>query len=162
MTFSTPDLCDELGDAVRVAEPVFRDFGGVRSFSGAVETLRVFEDNALVRSTLETPGRGRVLVVDGGGSLRTALVGGRLAGLAAENGWSGIVIYGAVRDLAELGAAPVGIKALAACPRKSGKAGAGEAGVVITVASVEIRPGDFLWADEDGVILGDRGPASRA
>jgi regulator of ribonuclease activity A len=156
MTFSTPDLCDELGDGVRVAEPVFRDFGGVRTFSGEVETLRVFEDNALVRTMLETPGRGRILVVDGGGSVRTALVGGRLGALAAKNGWSGIVVYGAVRDLAELRAANVGIKALAPCPRKSGKVGVGERGVVVSMAGVQVRPGDHLWADEDGMIVADR------
>ena len=158
MSFTTADLSDRLGDAARVAEPVFRDFGGVRAFSGPVETLRVFEDNALVRGALETPGRDRVLVVDGGGSVRTALLGGNLAALAATNGWSGIVIYGAVRDLAELKAAPVGIKALAPCPRRSGKLGAGERGVPVTVAGVEVRPGDYLWADEDGVLLAEQGP----
>ena len=156
MTFSTPDLCDAMGDAVRVAEPVFRDYGGVRRFSGEAATLRVFEDNALVRSTLEQPGRGRVLVVDGGGSLRTALVGGNIAALAASNGWSGLVIYGAVRDLAELGAADVGIKALAPSPRRSAKGGAGEPGVEVTVAGVRVRPGNYVWADEDGVIVADR------
>ena len=156
MTFSTPDLCDELGDAVRVAEPVFRDFGGVRRFSGEAVTLRVLEDNALVRSTLEEPGRGRVLVVDGGGSLRTALVGGNLAALAAANGWSGLVVYGAVRDVGELAGAAVGIKALAASPRRSARAGAGERGVSLSVAGVSIAPGDMLWADEDGVVVGAR------
>ncbi len=154
MTFTTADLCDGMGDAVRVAEPVFRDFGAVRSFSGEVETVRVFEDNALVRATLETRGRGRVLVVDGGGSLRTALVGGKLAALAAENGWAGLLVYGAVRDLPELGAASVGIKALGPCPRKSGKSGAGDRGVEVTFAGVTVRPGDYLWADEDGVVVG--------
>lgn len=154
MTFTTADLCDEQGDAVRVAEPVFRDYGGVRSFSGEVETLRVFEDNALVRAVLEDAGRGRVLVVDGGGSLRSALVGGKLAALAAANGWSGLVVYGAVRDLSELAGARVGIKALAACPRKSGKTGAGERGVPVSVAGLAIRPGEYLWADEDGVLVG--------
>jgi regulator of ribonuclease activity A len=155
MTFSTPDLCDAHGDAVRVAEPVFRDFGGARRFAGEVETLRVFEDNALVRAALESPGRGRVLVVDGGGSVRTALVGGNLAALAAGNGWSGIVVNGAVRDVAELGAAMVGIKALAASPRKSAKAGAGERGVEVRFAGVTVTPGHYLWADEDGVLVAD-------
>ena len=158
MTFSTPDLCDALGDAARVAEPVFRDYGGVRRFSGTVETLRVLEDNALVRQALEEPGLGRVLVVDGGGSVRTALVGGNLAALAASNGWSGIVVYGAVRDVPELAGAQVGIKALASCPRKSAKTGRGERGVGLTVAGVAVRPEDYLWADEDGVVLADRRP----
>ncbi len=159
MSFTTADLSDELGDAARVAEPVFRDFGGVRAFSGEIETLRVFEDNALVRKALETPGRGRVLVVDGGGSVRTALVGGNLAALAAANGWSGVVVHGAVRDLAELGATAIGIKALAGCPRRSGKLGAGEQGIPVTLAGLELRPGNYLWADEDGVLVADRKPA---
>ena len=158
MSFTTPDLCDALGDAVRVAEPVFRDFGGVRRFKGRAVTLRLHEDNALVRRTLEQPGDGQVLVVDGGGSMRTALVGGQLAALAARNGWSGLVIYGAVRDLAELADAPVGIKALAACPRRSAKAGQGETGIAVTVAGLRVAPGDVVWADEDGVIAADREP----
>ncbi len=158
MTFNTPDLCDAHGDAVQVAEPVFRDFGGVRRFAGEVETLRVFEDNALVRSALEGEGRGRVLVVDGGGSLRTALVGGNLATLAAENGWTGIVVHGAVRDIAELASAGVGIKALAACPRKSANAGIGERGVPLSFAGVTFRPGSFIWSDEDGLLVAGRPP----
>lgn len=162
MTFNTPDLCDELGDAVQVAEPVFRDFGGARSFAGEVETLRVFEDNALVRALLETPGRGRVLMVDGGGSIRTALVGGKLAALAAENDWTGIVVYGAVRDLAELRAARVGIKALAPCPRKSGKSGSGEQGGQVGFAGVIVRRGNFIWADEDGLLIAERAPGEGA
>ena len=158
MTFSTADLCDAMGDAVRVAEPVFRDYGGVRRFAGPASTLRVLEDNALVRSTLEQPGEGRILVVDGGGSLRTALVGGKIAALAAANGWSGLVIHGAVRDRAELKAAAVGIKALALSPRRSAKAGRGEAGIEVTVAGISVRPGNYVWADEDGIIVADRGP----
>ncbi len=158
MTFSTADLCDAMGDAVRVAEPVFRDYGGVRRFAGPAATLRVLEDNALVRSTLEQPGEGRVLVVDGGGSVRTALVGGTLAALAAANGWSGLVIHGAVRDLAELAGEAVGIRALGASPRRSAKAGRGEAGIEVTVAGIAVRPGNQVWADEDGIIVADRGP----
>lgn len=161
MTFTTPDLCDELGAAVQVAEPVFRDFGGARSFSGEAETLCVYEDNALVRAALETAGLGRVLVVDGGGSLRTALLGGKLGELAAVNGWSGIVVNGAVRDLAELRLANVGIKALAACPRKSAKTGVGEQGVQVGFAGVVIRRGSFVWADEDGLLIGERAAGAR-
>jgi regulator of ribonuclease activity A len=155
MSSTTADLCDEMGDAVRVAEPVFRDYGGVRAFSGEIETLRVFEDNALVRPTLETAGRGRVLVVDGGGSVRTALLGGQLAALAVQNGWSGVVIFGAVRDIAELGNTRLGVKALAAAPRRSAKQGKGERGVPVKFAGVEFRPGDRLWADEDGLLVAD-------
>ena len=158
MSFTTPDLCDALGDAVRVAEPVFRDYGGVHAFAGPVETLRVDGDNALVRTTLEMPGGGRVLVIDGGGSVRTALVGGKIADLAASNGWSGIVVYGAVRDLSELAAARVGIKALAPCPRRSAKAGAGERSVRLHIAGISIEPGNHLWADLDGLVVADRSP----
>jgi len=156
MPFATADLCDEFGAQVRVAEPLFRDWGGSASFSGPIETLRVFEDNALVRETLEMHGRGRVLVVDGGGSRRTALLGGNLAALAHRNGWIGIVLYGCVRDSAELSAAPVGIKALNSVPRQSAKAGAGERGVPVTFAGVTFVPGAHLFADRDGILVADR------
>jgi regulator of ribonuclease activity A len=156
MSFTTPDLCDEFGPEVRVAEPGFRDFGGVTSFSGPIETIRVFEDNALVRQALETPGRGRVLVVDGGGSLRTALVGGNLAVLAHRNGWAGLVVHGCVRDCAELAAAPVGVKALHAVPLRSGRSGAGERGLPVTFAGVTWAPGAWLYADADGMVLAGR------
>ena len=156
MGFATADLCDEFGDEVRVAEPVLRDWGGAPSFAGPVETLRVFEDNALVRQTLETPGRGRVLVVDGGGSLRTALVGGNLAALAHRNGWTGIVVHGCIRDAAELAATPIGVKALQAIPRKSAKAGAGEPGVPVTFAGVTFMRGAHVYADRDGIVVAER------
>ena len=155
MPFATSDLCDEFASEVRVAEPVFRDWGGTASFGGAIETVRVMEDNALVRETLEMPGRGRVLVVDGGGSLRTALVGGNLAALAHRNGWVGLVINGCIRDASEIAATPVGVKALNAIPRKSGKAGAGERGVPVTFAGITFAPGAHLWADRDGVVVAD-------
>ena len=156
MTPSTPDLCDQFGDRLQVAEPRFRDYGGTLAFAGTIETLKVHEDNALVRRVLETPGRGRVLVVDGDGSLRSALVGGRLAALAAENDWRGIVVHGAVRDAAELAAAATGIKALALSPRKSGKAGTGAQGVSVSFAGVTFTPGHFLWADADGIVVAER------
>jgi len=156
MGFTTADLSDEFGDEVRVAEPLLRDWGGRASFAGMVETLRVFEDNALVRQALEAPGRGRVLVIDGGGSLRTALVGGNLAALAHRNGWTGIVVYGCIRDTAELAGIPIGIKALQTVPRKSAKSGAGERGVSVTFAGVTIAPGAHLYADGDGILVADR------
>ena len=112
MPFATADLCDEFGAEVQVAEPLFRDWGGLARFAGPIATLRVFEDNALVRQALEGAGEGRVLVVDGGGSLRTALVGGNLAALAHRNGWSGLVVYGCIRDAAELAGTPVGVRLL--------------------------------------------------
>lgn len=156
MPFATADLCDQFGAEVRVAEPVFRDFGGVEFFAGPIATLRVFEDNALVRQALETPGGGRVLVVDGGGSLRTALVGGNLAALAHRNGWSGVVVYGCIRDAAEVGSTPIGVKALHVVPRKSAQDGAGERGVPVAFAGVTFAPGAWLYADRDGMVVAGR------
>jgi len=156
MPFATTDLCDEFGAEVSVAEPLFRDWGGTASFAGPIETLRVFEDNGLVRQALEGPGQERVLVVDGGGSLRTALVGGNLAALAHRNGWAGLVVHGCIRDAAEIAATPIGVKALSAIPRKSAKAGAGERGVPVTFAGVTFFPGAHLYADRDGIVVADR------
>jgi regulator of ribonuclease activity A len=156
MPVATADLCDEFGAEVRVAEPLFRDWGGSVAFAGPVETLRVMEDNALVRQVLESPGRGRVLVVDGGGSLRSALVGGNLAALAYQNGWTGIVVHGCVRDTDEIRALPLGVKALQAVPRKSGKSGAGEQGVPVTFAGVTFSRGCHLYADRDGIVVAER------
>ena len=150
---ATSDLCDAFPDRVIVAEPLLRDWGGASRFAGPIETLRVFEDNALLRQALESEGLGRVLVVDGGGSLRTALVGGRLARLARDNGWSGIVVNGCVRDAAELAAMPVGVKALNTSPMKSARAGRGERGVPVTFAGVTFTPGHWLYSDADGVLL---------
>jgi regulator of ribonuclease activity A len=156
MPVATADLCDEFGPEVRVAEPHFRDWGGSAAFAGPVETVRVFEDNALVRQVLETPGRGRVLVVDGGGSLRSALVGGNLAALAQRNGWTGIVVHGCIRDSDEIRALPLGLKALHAVPRRSGKTGAGEQGVPVTFAGVTFSRGSHLYADRDGIVVAER------
>jgi regulator of ribonuclease activity A len=139
-----------------VTEPVFHDWGGASSFAGPIETLRVFEDNGLVRQALETAGQGRVLVVDGGGSLRMALLGGNLASLAHRNGWSGIVVHGCIRDAVELAATPVGVKALAAIPRKSTQAGVGERGVPVAFAGVTFAPGAWLYADRDGIVVAER------
>jgi regulator of ribonuclease activity A len=151
----TADLCDAFPGRVRVAAPLFRDWGGISSFAGPIETLRVFEDNALVREMLENEGRGRVLVVDGGGSLRAALVGGRLAALARDNGWSGIIVHGCIRDAVEIGATPVGVRALGTSPMKSAKTGAGERSVAVTFAGVTFRPGEWLYADADGIVVAD-------
>jgi len=147
------DLCDAHGDAVAVCEPLFRDFGGASRFFGQIQTVRTFEDNANVRAQLESPGRGRVLVVDGAGSRRCALFGGNLAALAAQNGWAGVIVNGCVRDTAEIGAEPIGCKALAAHPRKPNKAGGGEVGVPVAFAGAGFIPGYYVYADEDGVIV---------
>ena len=156
MSFTTPDLCDEFSQHVHAAAPVFHDWGGVRSFAGPIETVRVFEDNTLVRQVLETAGEGRVLVVDGGGSVRCALLGGQLAALAHENGWSGVVVHGCIRDSAELADIPVGVKALHAVPMKSGKTGAGQRGIPVSFAGVTFVPGAYLYADRDGILVSDR------
>ena len=154
--FYTADLCDAWPDDVRVAEPVFDSFGGVGTFGGQVRTVRVFEDNVRVKETLSGAGNGDVLVVDGGGSLRVALMGGDIAVLAAGNGWSGVVIYGCVRDTHEIDAVDLGVRALASCPRKSTKRGLGESDVPLYLAGIDINPGDYLYADADGLIVADR------
>jgi regulator of ribonuclease activity A len=150
---ATTDLSDAHPDRVRHCAPVFRDFGGRLAFSGPIATLKTFEDNSKVREAVEQPGEGRVLVVDGGGSLACALFGGNLAELAARNGWAGVVIHGCVRDTAELARADTGIKALAAHPKKSEKRGAGEFGVTVNFAGVTFAPGEWLYADGDGIIV---------
>jgi regulator of ribonuclease activity A len=152
---STPELCDRYGDRLQVAEPLFRDFGGRAGLAGEIETVRVLEDNALVRRILEGAGRGRVLVVDGQGSRRCALIGGRLAALASANGWAGLVVYGCVRDVGEIAAAPLGVKALAPCPRPPAKRGTGEQGVPVSFAGITFVPGHWVWGDADGLVVAD-------
>jgi regulator of ribonuclease activity A len=157
--FATCDLCDPFRDdptALRVLPPRFADYGGLPRFAGPVATVQCLEDNTLVKALLDTPGHGRVLVVDGGGSLRTALVGGNLAAAAARNGWAGIVVDGAVRDLAELRACAVGVRALALCPMPPAKRGRGLRDVAVAVQGVPVRPGDWLYADADGIVLSDQ------
>lgn len=148
------DVLDVYGDAVRLLDAgVFADFGGGLAFHGPVSTIKCFEDNSRVGEAVKEAGNGRVLVIDGGGSLRASLLGGMLAGKAAENGWAGIVIYGALRDVAELEATDIGIKALAPCPRSTDKLGQGVRDVPVTFAGQTINPGDYLYADGDGIIV---------
>ncbi len=156
MSFATTDLSDAHPEA-QVCEPMFADFGGRLAFHGAIKTLKVFEDNALVRATLETPGEGRVLVVDGGGSLRCALVGGMLGELGVKNGWAGIVVNGCVRDAEELAGHDLGIKAIATHPRKSEKGlHSAVADKVLVFGGVSFKPGGWLYADADGVVVSDQ------
>ena len=158
--FATCDLCDahegDTSGAFRVLPPALRQFGGERAFCGPVQTLRALEDNTCVRDAVNSPGQGRVLVVDGGGSLRRALLGGNLAVAAAKNGWAGIVIDGCVRDAAELRACGIPIRALALMPLRPAKRGEGQAGEVVHIQGVPVRPGDWLYADEDGIVVADR------
>lgn len=153
MDFLTTDLCDAHEDNVRVLEPMFKCFGAHPRFQGPVETLKVFEDNTLVREVLSEPGNGRVLVVDGGGSRRCALVGDQIGELAVKNGWAGIVVYGCIRDSVALNALPLGVRALDTHPRKSVKRGEGQRALSVTFGGVSVHPGNWLYADEDGVIV---------
>jgi len=153
MLFKTTDLCDANEGKVRVVDPIFRIYGGKITFSGVIATVKVFEDNVLVRDSLSEPGNDRVLVVDGGGSLRCALVGGLIAQLAEKNGWAGIVVFGCVRDSEEINATAVGVRALNTHPLKSVKKGAGDRNLPVTFAGVTFVPGHYLYADEDGLIV---------
>lgn len=158
--FATCDLCDAHkagyaeGDAAfRVLPPVFASYGGRARFCGPVLTVKCFEDNSPVKAALESAGEGRVLVVDGGGSLRRALIGGNIAAAAARNGWAGVVIDGAARDKAELAAADVGIRALALMPMPTDRKTPGQTGVPVLIQGVWVRTGDWLYADEDGIVV---------
>jgi regulator of ribonuclease activity A len=153
---ATADLYDAHGEKLRVLAPIFHNYGGVLDFAGPVVTLKVYEDNSLVRGALEEAGEGRVLVIDGGGSLRCALVGDNLAELGCRNGWAGIVVYGCIRDSAPISTIAIGVKAIATNPRKSVKKGEGERDVVLRFAEVTVAPGDYLYADSDGVVLADK------
>lgn len=153
---NTADLSDEFPDLVKVAEPLFRDFGGLKKFHGAIHTLKVFEDNTLVRKALEQNGENKVLVIDGGGSLRCALLGGNLGVLAVKNKWGGIVIYGCVRDSAELKDLQLGVRALNSNPRKSVKRNEGQEQIKLNFAGIDFVPGHFLLADEDGIIVSEK------
>ena len=156
MTLHTADLCDAHGDHVQIAEPVFQDYGGVLAFHGPIETIRTFEDNSLVRDLAGQPGEGRVLVVDGGGSKRCALLGDNIAAMAAENGWAGVVINGCIRDSHLVAEMPLGVKALATHPLKSAKRGLGDSGVPVRFAGIEFQPGHHLYADPDGLIVSEK------
>lgn len=150
---SVTDLCDEFSDKLQIAEPIFTDFGGVLDFAGPISTVKCFEDNSLVRAALEEPGEGRVLVVDGGASDRCALLGDNLAQLAIDNEWAGIVVYGCIRDSADISQMNVAVKALNVHPKKSNKKNQGERDGPVRFAGVSFMPGDWLYADLDGVVV---------
>lgn len=159
MSFKTPDLCDaneaRLGKTLRVVAPMFQRYGGRTRFSGQIVTLKIFEDNTRVREVLGEPGQGKVLVIDGGGSLRCALVGDQLAILAQNNGWEGIVVYGCIRDSGDINQLDIGVRALNTHPQKSVKRGVGERNLAVTFGGVTFNPGAWLYADEDGILLAD-------
>lgn len=153
MTISTPDLCDAHEADVQVIGLPFRNFGGRSQFGGEVVTVKCFEDNSKVKELLATPGVGRVLFVDGGGSVRRALLGDLIAANAVAQGWSGVVIYGAVRDVDALAGMDLGVQALGATPLKTDKRGLGDVNVPVRVAGVLVKTGDWLYADNNGVII---------
>ncbi|MDT3672881.1 MAG: ribonuclease E activity regulator RraA [Aromatoleum sp.] len=155
MEIHTADLCDSHEERVRVVEPMFGSFGGRPAFGGPIATLKVFEDNSLVRAELEGPGEGRVLVVDGGGSMRCALVGDQLALLGVKNGWAGVIVYGCIRDAKAIGEMDLGVFALGTHPKKSIKKGAGDRDIEVNFGGVVFAPGQYVYADEDGVIVSD-------
>lgn len=149
----TADLVDDIGPAVRSCDTQFRQFGGRTEFAGRITTVRCFQDNALVKAVLSTPGDGAVLVVDGAGSLHTALVGDLIADSARGNGWAGIIVNGAVRDAATLRTLDIGIKALGTNPRKSTKTGAGDRDVVVEFGGIRFVPGEIAYSDDDGIVV---------
>jgi len=156
MHLSTCDLCDRYPGLVRVAEPLFRDFGGRHGFGGRIVTIKCHEDNSLVRDLVGEPGQGCVLVVDGGGSLRRSLLGDQLAAKAVANGWEGIVVFGAVRDVEAIAHMNLGVKALGAIPLKTDKRGIGDRDIALRFAGVDFVPGEYLYADANGMIVAAR------
>lgn len=155
MHHATADLCDRYIDRLQVLEPMLMDFGGIAMFEGEVRTLKLFEDNSLVRTALEQDGAGKVLVIDGGGSLRCALVGDQLAALAVSNNWRGIVVYGCIRDTRAIIDMELGVKALAATPVKSIKRNEGQQDIPVRFGGVDFIPGHYLYADEDGIVVAE-------
>lgn len=156
--FQTADLLDQHDEAaragrVRVVEPMFKRYGGRQRFHGPISTLKLFEDNSLVRKALEAVGNGRVLVIDGGGSKRCALVGDQLAQLGVKNGWAGIVVFGCIRDSVAVARLDIGVRALDTHPLKSIKKGVGEVDIPVTFGGVSFAPGEQLYADEDGIVV---------
>ena len=150
---STPDLCDQYPELVQAVEPMFSNFGGRESFGGQVVTVKCFEDNSRVKELVSTPGEGRVMVVDAGGSMRRACLGDMLAEKASANGWSGIIIYGCIRDVDEIMAIDIGVQALGVHPIKTDKKGIGEIDIAVTFGGVTFNSGDYVYADNNGIIV---------
>lgn len=155
MSISVCDLCDAHDDQVLVADPIFNDYGGKSAFGGEIETVKCHEDNSLVKDRVESAGSGRVLVVDGGGSLRRSLLGDQLAAKALENNWAGLIIFGAIRDVEVIATLAIGVKALNVIPRKTEKRGIGDLGLPVHFAGVTFAPGAYVYADSNGIIVCD-------
>lgn len=153
MKYVTPDLCDAYPDLVRIVEPMFTNYGGRTSFGGEIITVKCHEDNSLVKEHVGNPGDGRVMVVDGGGSLRCALLGDMLAEKAAENNWAGLIIYGCIRDVDEIMKTDLGVQALRTIPIKSNRQGRGDLNIPVTFGGVTFHPGEYVYADNNGIIV---------
>jgi len=156
MNFKTADLCDKFSAELQIVEPVFRRFGGRVQFAGTAATIKCFEDNSRVKEAVGEPGQGRVLVVDAGGSMRCAMLGDLLAKQAADNGWAGVVVYGCVRDVKEMGEFNLGVIALASLPLRSEKKGEGQRDIPVRIPGARIQPGDWVYVDEDGMVVAGR------
>lgn len=156
MTDITPDLCDEYPDLVRVLEPMLANYGGREAFGGEIVTVKCFEDNSLVKEHLGMPGQGKVMVVDGGGSLRKALLGDMIAASAVDNGWQGVIINGCIRDVSTIATFELGVQALASVPLKTEKRGMGDYNVPVTFGGVTFNPGEYVYADSNGVVVSAR------
>ncbi|AWF81709.1 putative 4-hydroxy-4-methyl-2-oxoglutarate aldolase [Microbulbifer sp. A4B17] len=156
MLKSTPDLCDAYPDNVRVVDPMFINYGGRERFGGQVVTIKCFEDNSLVRELVAEPGQGKVLVVDAGGSMRRACLGDMLAEKAVANGWEGILMYGCIRDVDEIAQLDLGVQALGSHPMKTEKKGIGERDLAVSFGGVDFHPGEYLYADNNGILVADK------
>jgi len=156
MNYKTPDLCDEYPDLVRVVEPVFNNYGGKKSFGGEIVTVKCFEDNSVVKETAATDGSGKVMVVDGGGSLRRSLLGDMVAGNALKNGWEGFIIFGCIRDVDIIEKLQIGVKALNTIPLKTKKKGVGDKNIEVKFGSVTFQPGEYVYADNNGIIVSSK------
>lgn len=156
MSFVTPDLCDDNPDVVRVVEPMFNNYGGKKAFGGEIVTVKCHEDNSVVKKQASEPGRGKIMVVDGGGSLRCALLGDLIAEKAVENGWEGLIIYGCIRDVDAIGELELGVQALATIPIKSVRKDRGDLNIEIKFGGVTFKPGEYVYADNNGVIVSSK------
>lgn len=156
MKYLTPDLCDKYPDLVRVVEPIFKNYGGKSSFGGQIVTIKCYEDNSVVKETASTPGNGKIIVVDGGGSLRRALLGDLIAENAIQNGWEGFIIYGCIRDIDAIFNMNLGVKTLNTNPLKTDKKGIGDLNILVSFGGVTFKPGEYVYADSNGIIVSSK------
>jgi len=156
MKYLTPDLCDKYPDLVRVVEPIFKNYGGKSSFGGQIVTIKCHEDNSVVKETAGTAGNGKIIVVDGGGSLRRALLGDLIAENAVQNGWEGFIIYGCIRDVDAISTMNLGVKALNTNPLKTEKKGIGDLNIPVSFGGATFKPGEYVYADSNGIIVSSK------